>query len=131
MSNSFYNKKDAEKFSKCNKLISRGSNGSSSDKYMKEGFDNIPLDMINVREYSKSDFVGISVNGNRGNRLKFDEELVLLAIKAGARIVKDNTYNASRQFNIGERELSKFLEDNGYEMYVDHDKGSAWRPKKG
>lgn len=130
MSKTYYQEKDAIKFSVCNKLISRGTYGSSSDKYSKEGFKNIPLEKINIKEYLPTDIVGISVNGKRKNRIEFDKELLLLAINAKASIVKDNDYASSRDFNIGERNVSKFLEENNYHMVINDKFRSVWKPIK-
>ena len=118
-----YENKDMVKFAGCNKLITRGAVGSSSHKYM---FMNNKWD-INTGDYTCDDIVGVSVNGNRANRLSFDSDEVYLAIEAGATIITDNNANRYRSFNVGERELAKFLIDWGY-GYKDHPKGGIWKP---
>jgi len=124
-----YIEKDIKKFSICNKLISRGTSGSSSDLYTKGMYLNIPKENINCRDYNKNDIVGISVNGNRPNRISFDKELVDLAIKAGSTIVIDNQKNRLRQYNVGEREIEKYLIKNNYECVEDDEVRSIWRRK--
>jgi len=106
--------KDIKKFAICNKLISRGAINSSSYKYSRGEILNIPLENINTAEYCSSDIVGVSVNGARKNRVSFDRDLLLLALKAKASIVTDNKYHRNRSFNVGEREVAKFLLENGY-----------------
>ena len=118
-----YQSKDFEKFAKCNKLITRGVVGSSSHKYM---FMHSKWD-INTGEYTCDDIVGVSVNGNRKNRVKFDSDEVYQAIDAGARIITDNQHNRERPYNIGERELAKFMVSYGCK-YFDHPKGGVWIP---
>ena len=118
-----FENKDKEKFSGCNKLISRGALGSSSHRYS-EGFGNL---IINDDTYSDTDIVGVSVNGARRNRLTFNRVLVKAAVLAGAIIIKDNNYHTNRSFNIGERELSKFLTEIGATRFDDDSTGSAWR----
>jgi len=100
-----YQLKDMQKFSNCNKLITRGALGSSSHKYraMEDKWD------INTGHYNESDIVGISVNGNRPNRVKFDEAELLLAIEEGVTFVTDTEFDRSRPYNIGEREIAEFL----------------------
>jgi hypothetical protein len=124
-----YLDKDVKKFSICNKLISQGSTGSSSHRYSLGELDkyrNKPL-IINADEYTRTDIVGVSVNGYRKDRVSFDNNLVLKAIAAGATIVKDNEYNTERKFNIGERELRDFLKENGYHLILDDPLRSVWR----
>lgn len=106
---STYHKKDSDKFSICNKLISDGCSGSSSFIYKNFGIGNIPINKVNASFYVETDIVGISVNGARPNRVTFNKELIKTAADAGVRFVTDNLHNANRNFNIGERELANFL----------------------
>ena len=122
----YYQEKDARKFRVCTHLITRGAKGSSSDKYMREWHN--PNTIINAATYLSTDVVGISVNGRRRNRVSFDKELVLAAMSAGCRIIKDNPTHANRSFNIGEQELSIFLTTNGYHMVDTRPYASLWVP---
>jgi hypothetical protein len=101
--------KDSNKFAEINKLISRGIEGSSSHKYATEDTFNLGKENINSEEYDEIDIVGISVNGNRKNRICFDKELVKKAFDSRAILVADNTQDRNRIFNIGERNLHDFL----------------------
>ncbi len=104
-----YLNKDIAKFSPCNKLITRGVTGSSSDKYRYTNPFGIAQQDINSLNFNSDDIVGVSVNGKRKSRLCFDSELVTKALLAGASIVTDNNYHRNRTFNIGERELAQML----------------------
>ena len=68
----------------------------------------------NTGIYNESDVVFISVNGQRKNRIKFDEQELQLALDAGATIITDNRTDRTRSYNIGEREVAEFLENNNY-----------------
>lgn len=104
-----YHFKDAKKFKRCNKLIARGVFGSSSWLYAQN------CSSVNTGIYTQDDIVGVSVNGGRASRLRFSESEVLLAISAGAVIITDCLLDRNRKFNVGEREIAKFLMANGYE----------------
>jgi len=112
-----YKNKDIEKFSICTKLISRGCIGSSSYRYSL-------LLVSNLTMYN--DIVGISVNGKRKNRLLPDFELMTLAMKFNVRFVTDNPYHRNRDYNIGEREVAKFLMEHSYVETFDTIR-SIWR----
>lgn len=105
-----YGKKDEVKFLSCTKLISRGAVGSSSARYGQH-----PL--ANTGNYVKEDVVGISVNGNRRNRLPVDQDELALAIKAKCEFITDTLYHRSRSFNVGEREVAITLQEAGYNEY--------------
>lgn len=127
-----YYDKDKVKFSVCDKLISRGATGSSSDKYSKDStLLNFSPNSINTTSYTNSDVVGISVNGKRPNRKTFDKELVDLAIEANVfSFVTDNSYNRNRYFNIGEREIAQYLIDQGY-TFIDNTERGYWTKQQG
>lgn len=102
--------KDKKKFKNCNKLIARGSaKSSSSNKYRIAA-----KSAANSSYYEQSDIVGVSVEGNRRGRVEANFEELLLAIKANATIVTDNSYDRNRSYNIGERGIEKFLLKNNY-----------------
>ena len=121
-----YLKKDMDKFSVCNKLITRGAIGSSSDKYKNPKILGLNLE-INSNNYTDIDIVGVSVNGRRSNRISFSKNLVKLAIESGAMIVKDNDYHTNRSFNIGERELEAYLIQLGATKIKENNLRSIWR----
>lgn len=121
-----YLTKDINKFAICNKLITRGAPNSSSARYTNPKVLGLTLD-INPTEFEPSDIVGVSVNGNRPNRVSFDHDLVELAVLSGAKIVKDNRANTSRSFNIGERELSSFLITLGATLIEDSSTRAVWQ----
>lgn len=102
-----YTDKDIEKFSICTKLISRGCIGSSSYNYSL-------LPITNLTVYDVTDIVGISVNGNRKNRLLPDYELIKTAMNVNVKFVTDNPYHRNRYYNIGEREVAEFLRSYDY-----------------
>lgn len=103
-----YRLKDVEKFKHCNKLISRGVKGSSSAIYAAH------CENVNCGHYESTDVVGVSVNGMRSGRLKFDKLELSKAGKVGATIVTDNQNDRYRSYNIGEREVAEYLYLRGY-----------------
>jgi len=119
-----YLNKDLVKFTPCTHLITRGVVGSSSHKYA------LSTEwLINHGIYTSEDIVGVSVNGNRRNRIRFDKQELALACKAGATIITDNMYNSSRSYNIGEREVAAFLRSSGYTL-VDSTARGTWYPSE-
>lgn len=112
-----YQQKDATKFSKCNKLISRGPGSSGYYARICKG-------QCNTGEYTETDVVGISVNGQRAGRLPVDRAEVLEAAKAGVTFITDTPYHRSRAYNIGERDVAMLLVSLGYEEIHP----GKWRP---
>ena len=104
-----YFEKDKKKFSKANKLISRGSKNSSSNSYAVAA-ENV----TNLGEYTASDVVGISAEGSRINRVSPDLIEIQLAIDAGVTFVTDIGPDRNRSFNVGEQEVANYLLANGY-----------------
>lgn len=121
-----YATKDKIKFSCCNKLISKGAKGSSSWKYSISGINDIQPDQVNCGEYHITDIVGVSVNGNRRNRVLFNKSEVLRALEARVTIVKDTTFHTNRPFNIGERDLESFLIKNNYVKAYEYANSAYW-----
>lgn len=113
--------KDQFKAARCNKYIGQGTAKSSTQYYA----DNLPEDIVNCGWYEQSDIVFISVEGNRAGRLLFDEDEINIAIQAGAKFITDNKANRNRDYNVGERELAKFLELKGYSVR-DFAQGAVW-----
>ena len=118
--NNPYWTKDQDKAAFANKFIGRGAVGSSTAIYAA----GLPREVVNCGEYVPTDVVFVSVNGARRNRVLFDRDEVMLAINAGAKIITDSAADRYRDYNIGERELAEFLEENDYEEIVGH-----WTPK--
>jgi hypothetical protein len=119
-----YTEKDRIKFSICNKLITRGVQGSSSYRYETEN----PFDLIiNPNEFKKSDIVGVSINGRRKGHLSFDRNLVFDATQSRATLIKDNSFNTKRAYNIGERDLESYLVMQGYVKAEEDNVRSIWK----
>jgi hypothetical protein len=102
--------------------IGEGKKDSSTDRYKKmyeeEG-------IANTGDYTSSDIIYVSSNGNRSGRVNPVKDGVLQgvyknvqkAMDARATIVMDTLAHLERtkKYNIGELALAKYLEDNGYE----------------
>lgn len=114
-----YFSKDLKKAEIANKFIGRGSLASSTNKYMVAAGD-----LANCGRYVDSDVVFVSAEGARANRIKTDYEELSKAIVAKVTFVTDDEYNRNRSYNMGEREVAKFLEKNGYK---DIGRG-IWKP---
>jgi len=114
-----YFEKDIVKFSICNKLIARGTRRSSSSIYAN-------FKIANLGEYEATDIVGVSVNGARKERLTFDRNEIDKAIAVGVSFVLDNDRNCNRAFNIGEREIRRYLASRGYVKDYSSDFRSLW-----
>jgi len=115
-----YFSKDLKKAYAANKFIGRGSLVSSTHKYMTAA-----ADLGNCGEYVSTDLIFISAEGDRRGRIPVDYEEIKKAVVAQSEFVTDDKYNRERSYNIGEREVSKFLEKNGYT-----DVGSGYWKKK-
>jgi len=112
--------KDARKFQHITKFIATGSANSSSLAYAKA------LESItNTGEYTSNDLVGVSVEGDRRNRIGFDHGEVSRAINAGATIITDNEPNRSRKYNVGEREIALLLTLRNYQETLE---SGTWQP---
>jgi len=105
-----YREKDAKKFAGITKFIGRGSWVSSTHKYAQ-----VLNGIANTGEYELYDVVGISVEGNRKNRLTFNKNEILAAIKAEVAFITDKPSDRTRPYNIGEREVAAFLQEHGYQ----------------
>lgn len=119
--NTKYGQKDKVKASICTKYIGRGSELSSTHFYAM----NLPKDIVNCGVYTNLDTVYISVEGDRSNRLSFDEDEVMKAIQARAKLVTDNSFHRKREYNVGEREIAAFLSDNNY-LPKEYPEGCVW-----
>lgn len=112
--------KDQAKSDRATKFIGRGSSRSSTNAYMKSWGDR-----ANMGQYSPQDIVFISAEGNRGGRIAPDFDEILKAVQGRARIITDLKADRNRPYNLGEREVAKFLESNGYVEIRD----GQWIPK--
>ena len=104
-----YFKKDLQKARNATKFIGRGSSASSTNKYMIAAGE-----LANCGEYTKEDIIFVSAEGMRGGRLSVDVDELAKAVAVNATFVTDDEYNRNRPYNLGEREVAKFLEKNGY-----------------
>lgn len=104
-----YTKKDQAKSDQATKFIGRGSDRSSTAKYAKAWGDR-----ANTGQYTADDVVFISAEGNRGGRVAPDFAEVGRAVEARATIITDDKTNREREYNVGEREVAKFLTSKGY-----------------
>lgn len=104
-----YLEKDMQKSKLATKFIGRGCEGSSTEKYRI-----MWKDKANCGEYNFDDIVFISANGNRINRIKPDFDEIQLAINAGSIIIIASIFHRERSYNIGEREVAKYLGLKGY-----------------
>jgi len=109
VSNNRFLAKDQEKADNANKFIGQGTAGSSTEDYRKSYGQK-----ANCGNYDSGDVVFISTNGNRPGRIPFDKAEVALAIKAQAILITDKVHHRNRPYNIGEREVAKFLQEHGY-----------------
>ena len=104
-----YTAKDQRKADQCNKFIGRGSSRSSTNQYRLDYGVN-----ANCGKYTAHDVVFISAEGNRPGRHTPDLKELALAIAAKVTFITDNYRNRSRAYNVGEREIARFLTQNGY-----------------
>jgi hypothetical protein len=117
--------KDQKKADQANKFIGIGSPTSSTNQYRKDYGD-----MANCGVYDEDeDIVFISAEGNRAGRLNPDFREINLAIQARVTLLTDNRVARNRSYNIGERQVAKFLEEHGYRESI-HTHCSAWYPPK-
>lgn len=102
-------------------FIGDGSKGSSTAAY--EGIYNAE-GVSNTGEYTAEDVVYVSSNGNRKGRvnpvvdgvLQGAYQNIAKAIEAGATLVMDTAAHleSTKNYNLGEIQLAKYLEDHGY-----------------
>lgn len=116
--------KDQIKADISNKFIGRGSERSSTNQYRKDFGD--MANSGNKMDYLKTDTVFISAEGNRAGRLPIDIREIVMACEAEVTFVTDTPYHRNRAYNIGEREVAKLLEQQGYDEYIHRDY-SIWK----
>lgn len=115
--------KDQSKANIATKFIGRGSANSSTNQYRID-FGNL----ANTSNYTNSDIVFISAEGNRTGRLNPDFNEIDLAIKAKATIITDAPYHRNRAYNIGERQVVEYLKKANYQE-EERDYYSLWNSK--
>ena len=113
-----YKEKDQKKFEICTHVFGYGVEGSTSAKYHSD-YKSIHSDCV----------VGISVNGARPNRYPLTKEWVQRFTRLKCAIVADSTYHRERAYNVGERELAKYLKELDYVCGVSDSKRSIWYHK--
>ena len=108
--------KDQAKSAKASKFVGFGSKGSSTNQYRIDWGSR-----ANSGNYESKDTVFVSSNGKRKGRISvlaknspYRAELQKV-VDAGATIVMDNAKTRSSDFNIGEQEAMKLLQELGYE----------------
>jgi hypothetical protein len=108
-SNSLYVRKDQAKSDRANKFIGKGCPHSSTESYRLSWGA-----LANCGEYVSTDTVFISVNGMRAYAVPPQYAEIGLAIKARATLITDIPSDRSRSYNVGERKVTQFLENNDY-----------------
>lgn len=115
-----YGEKDQAKADLATKFIGQGSETSSTNQYAQDFGDK-----ANTGTYTANDIVFVSAEGARNNRKKPNYAELDKAIKAGATFITDNQADRERSYNVGEREVAKYLTDNGYV----ETKSGTWTPQ--
>jgi hypothetical protein len=100
----YYGQKDQAKSNRANCFIGRGSPDSSTNRY-RIAWGNL----ANKGSYTSSDVVFVSAEGQRHGRLDPPWKELDLAIAAGAHFITDDRANANRPYNVGERQVEKYL----------------------
>lgn len=117
-----YFEKDSAKALQANQYIGRGSAMSSTQWHA----DTLPASVVNTGTYTPDSIVLISSEGKRTGRVSPDFDLIQKALDAGATIVTDKPEDRARDFNVGEREVAKYLMSKGY---VEKPGTGLWAPK--
>ncbi len=132
-----YLKKEEYKSKRATQFIGKGAFNKNDEPSSTERYRELyaEYDLANTGDYTSDDIIWVSVNGNRAGRVKaiVDGKLqgeyknIDTAMKAGASIIMDTAEHlASNKYNIGEKEVSEYLSDNGYTR---DDKTGIWTPK--
>ena len=101
--------KDRAKAARATRFIGRGSPRSSTEAYRRAAGD-----LANPGTYTAADVVFVSAEGNRSGRLAADWAELARAIAGGATLITDVAADRERPYNVGEREVARYLTDNGY-----------------
>ncbi|MDX9742181.1 MAG: hypothetical protein RBT81_13540, partial [Gammaproteobacteria bacterium] len=104
-----YLAKDQRKADQATKFIGRGSPASSTAQYARD-----LKDIANTGQYTADDVVFISAEGARTDRVDPDFTEIRKAVKAGATFITDDASSRGRPYNVGERQVAKFLVEEGY-----------------
>ena len=127
-----YLPKEKVKTKVATQFIGEGAPNSSTDRYMKMYEKE---NVANTGEYTKSDVIYVSSNGNRKGRISPVEggnlqgvyKNIQKAIAAGATIIMDDRQHLinTRNYNTGELALARWLNDNGYKRF---EQSGYWKP---
>ena len=104
-----YLAKDQAKADTATKFIGRGSEASSTAQYAKDFGEK-----ANSGTYTAADRVFVSAEGNRDGRVNPDRTELDKAVAAGATFITDDAANRGRSYNVGERQIEKYLTEKGY-----------------
>jgi hypothetical protein len=104
-----YLAKDQAKADTATKFIGRGSGASSTAQYAKDFGEK-----ANSGTYTAADRVFVSAEGNRDGRVNPDRAELDKAVAAGATFITDDAANRKRPYNVGERQIEKYLTEKGY-----------------
>lgn len=104
-----YLAKDQAKADTATKFIGRGSEASSTAQYAKDFGTK-----ANSGVYTAADRVFVSAEGNREGRINPDRAELDKAVAAGATFITDDAANRKRLYNVGERQIEKYLTEKGY-----------------
>lgn len=116
----YYGQKDQAKSDKATCFIGVGSPASSTNRYRIAWGA-----LANKGNYTSSDIVFVSAEGQRHGRLNPPWKELELAIKAKAHFITDDRANAARPYNVGERQVARYLM---LADYYEHPPG-YWRPR--
>lgn len=111
--------KDRAKAARATRFIGRGSPRSSTEAYRQAAGD-----LANPGIYTAANVVFVSAEGNRSGRLAADWAELARAIAGGATLITDIAADRERPYNVGEREVARYLTDNGYREA----KPGLWKP---
>lgn len=114
-----YATKDQAKSDQATKFIGRGSAASSTAKYAKAWGNR-----ANSGSYTAADKVFVSAEGSRGGRVGPDFAELSKALGAGATIITDVAMTRNQDYNVGERQVTDYLTENGYAEV----KPGTWTP---
>jgi hypothetical protein len=120
--------KDIQKAHRATQFIGDGHQGSSTARYAAAAGA-----LANTGHYTAEDRVFVSVNGNRPDRVPLLDAQgalfgvyahVATAMAAGATLLADSVQDRERRYNVGERELARYLLSHGYVEVAP----GEWRP---
>lgn len=119
--------KDVLKASCCSWYLGWGSPNSSTEYYRQQLIDkaNCP------DQWNAGDYVFISSEGQRVNRyfpLMMYKKAIQMGKEKMALFVTDSPFHRMRGYNIGERQISDILSEEGFVETAAHKDYSLWLP---